>query len=566
MNDIIWLTMRRLRLPLILLILVYFSSVLAMTMVPAMDPDGNLVKVSFLDAAYYVAIMATTIGFGEYPYPFTGAQRLLAFIIILPNVVAWLYSIGTILGLFLDPQFKAVLRRSRFARQVHWLGEPYYVVCGFGNTGSMVVSGLLSRGLQAVVLEQDEDRAMRMLLQDDFSHVPILACDTTDRRNLELAGIYRPNCRGVIAATNEDHANLTIAISVKLLRPELPVFARSENERVGVNMQSFGTDYVVNPYAIFAERLYLALTSPVKYLVQDWLISVPGTKLREWLEPPTGTWIVAGAGRFGSRMVQRLQDGGLPFTVVDVHPERVAEYPGSVLGRGTEAATLEEAGINDAVGIIASTGDDIDNLSIVMTALEMKRDLFVVARQEQQQNDALFDASGADLVAKRSLIVARRILAIATTPLLQIFLQHLVHEDDKFAERTMARLEGCLRGLAPSLWVVSLAGSEAAGIRAAQELDINLDLDHLTHNARSETGESLPCVCLLLERGAQRMFLPRAGQRLMEGDRLLFAGRPRAHREMERALADPTLLVDFATVGPVPRTSIGRWLARRGQE
>ena len=65
----------------------------------------------------------------------------------------------------------------------------------------------------------------------------------------------------------------------------------------------------------------------------------------------------------------------------------------------------------------------IDNLSIVMTAKELNPDLFTVARQENPQNDELFDSSGADLVARRSLIVARRILAMATIPLLPVFIE-----------------------------------------------------------------------------------------------------------------------------------------------
>nr|NIP17831.1 potassium transporter TrkA [Xanthomonadales bacterium]NIX12621.1 potassium transporter TrkA [Xanthomonadales bacterium] len=164
MNDIIWLTMRRLRTPLIILLLVYFVSVFAMVSVPGVDPDGNPVRVGFLDAAYFVTILATTIGFGEVPYSFTSEQRLLVFAIILPNVVAWLYSIGTILGLFLDPQFRAVMRRSRFARRVRWLGDPFFIVCGFGNTGSLVVKGLLRRGLKAVVLELSQETVHRMTL------------------------------------------------------------------------------------------------------------------------------------------------------------------------------------------------------------------------------------------------------------------------------------------------------------------------------------------------------------------------------------------------------------------
>jgi Trk K+ transport system NAD-binding subunit len=563
MNDIVWLTMRRMRTPLILLILIYSMSVAIMVQVPGMDPEGNVIHPGYLDAAYFVAIMATTIGFGEIPYTFTGAQRLTVLMLVLPNVVAWLYSIGTILSLFLDPQFRAVLKRSRFAQRVRWLGDPYFIVCGFGNTGSLVVSGLLHRGLHAVVLEQDEETIQRMILDDRFERVPALAADPSSRQYLELAGLQRPNCRGVIATTSDDRANLQIAITSKLLRPEIQVLARTEDSQVAANMHSFGTDFTIDPYSIFAERLYLALISPLKYLVQDWLISVPGSELREAMRPPSGRWIVCGAGRFGSRILERLESSGLPVTVVDVHPERVQEHPNSVLGRGTEASTLSEAGVDDAVGLIAGTGDDVDNLSIIMTALELNRNLFVVARQENQENDALFDASGAHLVARRSLIVARRILAVATTPLLQTFLQHLVSSKDDFAERAAARLKSVLRGRAPNLWLVALSGEMAEGLKLARDDGVELQLGHLSHNARADSDPDLSCACLVLERGAQRVFLPPAEHDLLEGDRLLFAGRGSARRKMLWALLDPNALLGYVTNKQLPRGAIWRWFWRR---
>lgn len=562
MNDIVWLTMRRLRTPLIVMILAYFLSVMAMVLVPGADTLGKPVRVSFLDAAYFVAVMSTTIGFGEIPYPFTDAQRLLVFLIIFPNVVAWLYSIGTILGLFLDAEFRGVLRRARFARRVRWLGEPFYIVCGFGNTGTMVARGLLNRGLQAVVLEGNQDAVYRMMLADEFAHVPALACDVTDRRNLELAGLHQASCQGVIVTTNQDQANLTIAITSKLLRPKLPVFARSESEAVSDNMASFGTDHLVNPYAIFAERLFLALSSPIKYLVQDWLISVPGSALRELLEPPRGRWIVCGAGRFGSRMAAQLKRSGLPFTVVETNPERLAPYPGGVLGPGTEAPTLQEAGIGDAAGIIAGTGDDIDNLSIAMTALALNERLFVVARQEMQANDVLFDACGAKLVARRGLIVARRILAVTTTPLLPVFLDHLIGQADEFAEHAATRLRAVLDGRAPSLWAVRMDDPLNVGVRTAHEAGIELRLGHLSRNLRREEEEQLACVCLVLERDSERVFLPGDDYPLRDGDRLLYAGRGLARREMLRMLGDPVWLMNAATGEPWPRSAVWRLFGR----
>jgi len=565
MNDIVWLTMRRMRTPLVVLILVYALSVFGMVLIPGQDAAGNPSRVNFLDSAYFVAIMATTIGFGEMPVAFTDAQRLYVYIVLFPNVIAWLYSIGTIISLLVDPQFRAVLARSRFSRRVRRLSNDFYVVCGFGNTGRMIVNGLLSRGISAAILERDQSVVHGVSLSENFAHLPALAGDVTDRYLLDMAGLHRDlrHCIGVIAITNDDHANLTVAITSKLLRPDLPVLARAETRRVVDNMASFGTDLTVDPYAIFAERFQLCLESPAKYVVQDWLIGVPGSRLRQEIDPPDGRWILCSVGRFGSRMAETLQAAKLPFTVIDVHPERVTAQPGAILGRGTEAITLREAGIETAAGIIAGTSDDMDNLSIIMTARELNPKLFVVARQENPHNDPLFESSGANLVARRSLIVARRILMVATTPLLPVFMDHLISEDERFARRLKHRLEAVLDGYSPGLWTLALSGERANSIRAAGREKTTIRLRHLTHNARTPDAVPLPCVCLILERGSQRMFLPGAEEKLLEGDRLLFAGRGSARNEMLFALQEPTVLVSLATGRPQPRGTLMRSLARK---
>jgi len=555
--------MRRMRTPLIILILVYFFSIMAMIAVPGTDAEGRPFHMSFLDAAYFIAILQTTIGFGEIPYAFTPEQRYLIYILLLPNVVAWLYSIGTLLGLILDKQFQAAFQRRRFSRQVRSIKEPFYIVCGFGNTGSMTVSGLLARGIPAVVIEFDEDTVRRMILIDKYAHVPALAGRAGDRNNLELAGLQLENCQGVIATTNNDQVNLTIAITVKLLRPELAMIARSENQRICDNMVSFDTDYVINPYRIFAERIALALSSPLKFLVQDWLISVPGTELRELVKPPSGRWIVCGAGRFGSRVIEQLQKHQLHVTVVDVHEERLPLYENAVLGRGTEAHTLEQAGVADAQGIVAATGDDIDNLSIIMTARNLNPHLFVIARQERRQNNGLFDSSGADLVALRSRIVARHVLQFVATPLLQSFMQHLIRSDEGFAERTANRLKAVLNNRAPSIWVTEIKGECAKNLRFVRSLTHKVTLEHIIRNSRSEEGEFLHCVCLSLERGAQRIFMPDNNTELQIHDRLLFAGRDLARRQMSWTLMDSHSLLVNASGKRLPRGAVWRWLSNR---
>ncbi|HET6564323.1 MAG TPA: NAD-binding protein, partial [Xanthomonadales bacterium] len=414
-----------------------------------------------------------------------------------------------------------------------------------------------------VVLEREESIVHGMILSDELAHVPALSGDVTDRRLLEIAGLMNPKCDGVIAITNEDHANLTISITSKLLRPDLPVIARSETPMATANMASFGTDHIVDPYDIFASRFLLALNSPTKYLVQDWLLSVPGSELRKPLKPPAGPWILCGLGRFGKRIAERLDEAALPYTVIDVHEERVANLEHGVVGRGTSADTLLKAGVKDAVGIIAGTGDDVDNLSILMTAQELNPQLFMVARQERQENDQLFDASHAHLVARRSLIVARRILSICTTPLLQTFLHHLVQEEDAFAQRVASRLQSALKGYAPNIWTQRLSGKQAHGLLTARQLGMKVRLEHITINSRTAEKTPLHCVCLLLQRGAARIFLPSADQELHAGDELLFAGRSSARVEISWTLTEPDVVISNTSGKFVPRGAFFRWMARR---
>jgi voltage-gated potassium channel len=56
----------------------------------------------FFHASYVVSYTATTIGFGEVPMAFSEAQRAWTIVVIYLTVIAWLYSIGSILGLLQD--------------------------------------------------------------------------------------------------------------------------------------------------------------------------------------------------------------------------------------------------------------------------------------------------------------------------------------------------------------------------------------------------------------------------------------------------------------------------------
>ena len=55
------------------------------------------------------------------------------------------------------------------------------------------------------------------MLDEPEVFVPGHCADAADPQALLVAGLDHRCCAGVVAVTNDDHANLTIAITVKLL-------------------------------------------------------------------------------------------------------------------------------------------------------------------------------------------------------------------------------------------------------------------------------------------------------------------------------------------------------------
>ena len=132
-----------------------------------------------------------------------------------------------------------------------------------------------------------------------------------------------------------------------------------------------------------------------------------------------------------------------------------------------------------------------------------------------------------------------------------------------FAKRVEQLLQSVLHGKAPVLWTVELEGPWSKSLLAANREDTPIHLGHLLLNARSPEAEHLDCICLLLERGSHRQFLPDSSEILQEGDHLLFAGRGAARHEMLFTLSEPVALLSLAKGSPQPRGTIMRRLARR---
>jgi voltage-gated potassium channel len=539
-SPVFSMVMSRMRAPLIILIIIYAISIVGLILIPGVDDEGNLWRMSIFHAFYYVSFTATTIGFGEIPYALNDAQRLWVICTIYMAVIAWLYAIGKILSLIQDPIFKKALNENSFKSQVSNIHEPFYLVCGLGETGYEVIKALTDEHYRAIVIEEDQNSLLYNNIHDLREFVPCLIADASVPRYLKLAGISSDYCKGVIAATASDKTNLKIAISSKLLHPEGKVVCRSDIYAFEENMLSFDTDYVVNPYRTFADIFSMLLHSSSLHLIFDWITGAPGSQLStEPLNPRYGRWILCSYGRFGHALYQKFLEHDIALTILEPDEEvcetfrrdNIDQAQDIIAGTGIDEKSLKKAGIDDAVGIIAGWDNDSNNLSIVMTARQLNPDIFVVARQNLRDNTELFHRTKADLVMQPREITARMIRALFMNPLLMEYLNKAKKQDQEWSNIVISRLSAVVGDRKPHNWTTEINTQQAPAIIKALTLGRTVNLSHLIQDPVS-SQHKLMCITLLLERQGNYQLMPDDSTKIESGDRILFCGKREAMNSM----------------------------------
>lgn len=565
MGGVFFIAIRRLRAPLVLLILIFAVSTAGLTLIPGVDSQGRPWQPTLFEAFYFVSYTATTIGFGELPNTFSNPQRLWATVIIFMSVVGWAYLLGSLLGLAQDKGFQTAIVAARFRRAVRALREPFYLLCGLGETGLMIARSLDRLGYRFVVLDPDERRIQELDLEEFAADPPAFPGDATSPEILTMAGLLKPECRGVLALTNDDGVNLSTAVAARLLHPGLRTIARSDTPLVTASMTTIGVHEVINPYREFAERLAIAMKAPDTHRLLTWLTGPPGADLRPRVPSPPGRWIVCGYGRFGAEIVRAIRDGGFDVVVVDPkHGD--ASGLRVVRGLGTDAGVLREAGIDAAAGIVAGTDHDTANLAIGIAARQIRSGVFVILRQNLVGSRTLFDAFGADMTMVSSEIIANECLAILRTAHLSTFLRIVRARDDAWAQDIVERLRAIVGEHSPEFWSSAITPGDAPGLSdAMQRAGRPITLADLVRDS-TDRDRRTACLPLLLIRAGAPIEVPGDDVELRMGDEVLFAGRTAARRNMFQTLRNANTAVYVLTGRDRTRGALWRRLDRHRPE
>jgi voltage-gated potassium channel len=558
-SGTVFLVLRRMRLPLIMLIVIFAVSTFGLTVIPGEDAQGNPHRISFFHAFYVMSYTATTIGFGELPHTFTEAQRLWVIVSIYLAVIGWAYAIGSLLTLIQDRAFRRALALQHFTRKVKRMREPFLLLAGYGQTGRRVGRTFDSLGRRFVVIDASDENIEALDLEAYKSDVPGFAADARNPDHLGIAGLGHGACVGVLAMTNDDEVNLAITMTAALLRPELPVIARTVSPAIEHRMQALSTPVVINPFDRFGDHLRLALRAPATHQLLRWIEAGPGGELPPRGRPPTqGRWVLCGYGRFGRKLAEDLRAEGLTVTVIDP----AADPDDSVVvGDGSDPQVMAQAHLDTAVGFVAGTDNDTTNLSLIAAARRANADLFVAARQNRPANAPLFTAMKPDALLVLAEVVAQEVYVRLSTPLLWRFLHEAPARGEEWAARVIDRLHGRCGHRLQSLWTITLDGRHSPALGRwlaggqARLGDLLRDPD--------DRERPLSAAVLLLKRGDDVELTPSDDHQLADGDEILLAGDPLAQRELDTTLLVDGVLSYVVTGDYVPSSWVWRKLVRR---
>lgn len=535
----IFLVLRRMRAPLIVLVTILSISVAGLMVIPGQDDQGQPFRMGLLHSFYVISYTATTIGFGEIPHEFTDTQRLWLIVSIYLSVVGWAYALGTLFALLQDRDFRRALALQRFIHAVDRLSEPFVLMIGHGQTGERLGKSLDALGRRFVVLESRESRISALDRGDYHADVPGLVGDARNPGHLLAAGLQHPHCEAVLALSDDDEANLAVVMTAALLRPGLRVISRTVSPQIATRMRAFGDPIVINPFDAFGDHLRMVLLAPASDQLMEWLTALPGERCPpRRARVPRGRWVVCGYGKFGQEVTKDLRIAGLDVTIIDAGTTP-SDDPDVIISTGVEEEWMAEADVATAVGLVAATDDDIQNLSLMAAARQANPGLLLVARRNQPENEPLFRAKNIHLVLVPPEVAAHEVLANLGSPVLLRFLREIPRRDDDWAGRLTRRLAHRCGTQTLTLWRVRLARGEAAELIPWLESG-RARLGDLLRRPE-DRDRAIDAVPLMVIRDGEDIVTPDDDFVLASGDEILFAGRADARRSLE------TIMVDEAT-------------------
>lgn len=209
---------------------------------------------SVRDALYMTVITISTVGLAEV-HPLSDAGRMFTILLIFVGVGVMAYCLTRLAEFMFQRSITNVFGRRAMMKKIEQM-KNHVIICGYGRTGSRVVTELESAGKPFIVIEQNEDLVRRL----EEEGVPCIPGDATEEETLEKALISKAD--SLVAALESDAENLFLTLTANGLCDTLRVIARVHDPENARKFRKAGAHRVVSPISTGANQIAQLLTRP----------------------------------------------------------------------------------------------------------------------------------------------------------------------------------------------------------------------------------------------------------------------------------------------------------------
>lgn len=208
----------------------------------------------------------------------------------------------------------------------------------------------------------------------------------------------------------------------------------------GLDDSDLGRPWTVGLIVLGSGTLLYFISTLTAFIVEgDLQGALRRNRMQSKLNQLSGHYIVCGAGTTGIHVIEEFLSSHMAFCVVDNSEARLAELAERfgpekllyIVGDATDDATLEDAGIGRAAGVIAALHEDKDNLFVTVTAAALNPKLRIVAKAVEVSARAKLLRAGAKAVVSPTQIGGMRLASEAIRPKVVEFLDLMLRDPRK---------------------------------------------------------------------------------------------------------------------------------------
>jgi Trk K+ transport system NAD-binding subunit len=292
---------------------------------------------SWLTGFYWTLTVMSTLGFGDITFQ-SDIGRLFSVVVLLSGIVLLLIVLPfAFISLFYAPWLEARLR-TRAPRELPEGMSGHVLVCGYDAVAAALGRKLDLRGVPWFVVEPDPGRVMELYSED----IPVMSGTLTSAATVRAARAERAR---LVLANRDDRIDTNIALSVREVSTEVPIFAIAEDPDAVHILELTGCDHVLDLKRQLGEHLAARVAA--------------------------GSTRVHVVGSFRDRRIAEFTVHGTPLAGRTIRSTRLRELTGlNIVGvwrRGRLEAARPDTVLTDyCVPVLVGTEDQLTDLESLL--------------------------------------------------------------------------------------------------------------------------------------------------------------------------------------------------------